>query len=157
MKPIVDITKIHNSQNVLGLIMTFYVSFATSARKTALILRSVFNISVSYQTVLNYAEAAAHYCHQFNLKYKGPVASRQAGDEAYIKVAGKVNFTFFFISPKRHKITAYHVADSRETLPAVIAMNEALRTAQPNQKFTIITDGNPSYPAGVLFLNQLYE
>jgi len=74
MKPAVDITKIYNSQNVLGLILTFfYVSFATSARKTALILCTVFNISVSYQTVLNYAEAAAHYCHQFNLKNKGLV------------------------------------------------------------------------------------
>lgn len=157
MKPIVDITKIHNSQNVLGLIMTFYVSFATSARKTALILRSVFNISVSYQTVLNYAEAAAYYCHLFNLKNKGSASSRQAGDEAYIKVRGKDKFTFFFISPKRHKITAYHVADSRETLPAVAAMNEAIRTATPDQKFTLITDGNPSYPAGIHFLNQLYE
>jgi len=157
LKPTVNISKIYNSQNILGLIMTFYVSFATSARKTALILRSVFNISVSYQTVLNYAEAAAYYCHQFNLKNKGLVSSRQAGDEAYIKVLGKDNFTFFFISPKGHKITAYHVADSRETLPAVIAMNEAIRTAEPNQQFTLITDGNPSYPAGIHFLNQLYD
>jgi hypothetical protein len=35
-------------------------------------------------------------------------------------------------------------------------MNEAIRTAEPNQKFTLITDGNPSYPAGIHFLNQLY-
>lgn len=157
LKPTVDISKIHNSQNILGLILTFYVSFANSARKTALILRSVFNISVSYQTVLNYAEAAAYHCHLFNLKNKGTVSSRQAGDETYIKVLGKNHFTFFFVSPKRHKITAYHVADSRETLPAVIAMNEAIRTAEPNQKFTLITDGNPSYPAGIHFLNQLYS
>lgn len=155
-KPLVDISKIHNSQNILGLILAFYISFATSARKTAFILRSVFNIDVSYQTVLNYAESAAYYCHQFNFKHKGPVDSRQAGDEAYIKILGKDNFTFFFISPRRHKITSYHVADSRETLPAVIAMNEAIRTAQPDQKFTLITDGNPSYPAGIHFLNQLY-
>lgn len=154
-KPLVDISKIYNSQNVLGLILSFYISFATSARKTAFILRSVFNINVSHQTVLNYAEAAAYYCHRFNLKHKGPVDSRQAGDEAYIKVAGKDNFAFFFISPQRHKITAYHVAESRETLPAVIAMNEATRTALPGQKFTLITDGNPSYPAGIHFLNQL--
>jgi len=156
-KPLVDISKIHNSQNILGLTLAFYVSFATSARKTALILRTVFNINVSHQTILNYAESAAYHCHQFNLKNKGPVGSRQAGDETYIKVLGKSNFTFFFISPKRHEITSYHVADSRETLPAVIAMNEAIRTAQPGQKFTLITDGNPSYPAGIHFLNSLYE
>jgi len=107
--------------------MTFYISFATSARKTALILRTVFNISVSYQTVLNYAEAAAHYCHQFNLKNKGPLGSRQAGDEAYIKVRGKDKFAFFFISPKRHKITAYHVADSRETRCGNLAFKRLFR------------------------------
>lgn len=156
-KPLINISKIHNSQNVLGLILSFYISFATSARKTAFILRSVFNINVSYQTVLNYAEAAAYHCHQFNLKNKGPVGSRQAGDETYIKVAGKDNFTFLFVTPQRHKITAYHVAESRETLPAVVAMNEAIRTAQTNQKFTLITDGNPAYPAGVHFLNSIHN
>jgi putative transposase len=155
-KPLVDISKIHNSQNVLGLILAFYISFAVSARKTAFILRSVFNINVSYQTVLNYAESSAYYCHQFNLKNKGTVGSRQAGDETYIKVSGKSNFTFFFITPQRHKITSYHVADSRETLPAIIAMNEAIRTAAPGQKFKLITDGNPAYPAGIHFLNQLH-
>jgi len=88
-KPLIDISKIYNSQNVLGLILTFYISFATSARKTAFILRSVFNIPVSHQTVLNYAESAAYYCHRFNFEHKGPVDSRQAGDEAYIKILGK--------------------------------------------------------------------
>jgi len=33
-------------------------------------------------------------------------------------------------------------------------MNEAIRTSKPKQKFTFITDGNPSYPAGIHFLNQ---
>lgn len=156
-KPLVDLSKIHNSQNVLGLILAFYISFATTARKTALILRSVFNIDVSYQTVLNYAEAAAYYCHRFNLTNKGPVDSQQAGDEAYIKVLGKDHFTFFFIAPRRHKITAYHVASSRDTLPAIIAMNEAIRTTAQEQKFTLITDGNPAYAAGIHFLNELYK
>lgn len=155
-KPLVDISKIYNSQNVLGLILAFYISFAVTARKTAFILRTVFNINVSYQTVLNYAEAAAYHCHQFNLANKGVVDSRQAGDEAYIKVLGKDHFTFFFIGPKRHKITAYHVADSRDTLPAAIAMNEAIRTGKPEQSFTFITDGNPAYPAGIHFLNELH-
>lgn len=67
-KPNVDLSKIHNPPDILGLILTLYVSFAIPARKTALILRSVFNINVSYQTVLNYA--AAFYCHSFNLKHK---------------------------------------------------------------------------------------
>lgn len=33
-------------------------------------------------------------------------------------------------------------------------MNEAIRTSHPDQKITFVTDGNPSYPAGIHFINQ---
>ena len=152
-QPTVDLARIHNAPDILGLILTFYVSFALSARKTALLLRSVFCIHLSYQTVLNYAAAAAFSCHRFNLSHKGSIDEISAGDEAYIKVLGKHHYVFFFISSKSLKITAYHVADTRETLPAIIAMREAIRTADPTQTLILVTDGNPSYPAGIHFLN----
>ena len=88
------------------------------------------------------------------MKFKGPIDNESAGDETYIKIAGKTNFVFLFTSAKKHSITSYHVADNRETLPATIAINEAIRTADPNQKLTLITDANPSYTAGVMFLNE---
>ena len=152
-KSTVDLSKIHNSENVLGLILAFYVSFAIPARKTAAILKSVFNVRVSYQTVLNYAAAAAFYCHSFNLKYKGDIDPFAAGDETYIKVQGKHQYVFFFSSAHSLKITAYHVADNRGTQPAICAMNEAIRTAKADQSITLVTDGNPSYPAGIHFIN----
>jgi len=152
-QPPVDLRSIHNGPHILGLVLTFYVSFALSARKTALVLRSVFTVPISYQTVLNYAAAAAFYCHRFNLSRKGSIDDLSAGDEAYIKVLGKHHYVFFFISSKSLKITAYHLADTRETLPAIIAMTEAIRTADPNQTLVLVTDGNPSYPAGIHFLN----
>lgn len=43
--PKVDITKIYNSPNVVGLILAFYISFAINARKNAVIFHSVFNIN----------------------------------------------------------------------------------------------------------------
>ncbi|MFH1223104.1 MAG: DDE-type integrase/transposase/recombinase [Pseudomonadota bacterium] len=153
IRPKIDITKIHNSGNILGLILFFYVSFAVSARKTAFILRWVFNINVSYQTVLNYAEAASFYCHTFNMQFKGPIDNISAGDETYIRISGQDAFVFLFLSSKNHKITAYHLAHSRKTLPAAIAVSEAIRTAEPKQKLTLITDANPSYAAGIMFLN----
>lgn len=156
-KPHVDIIKIHNSPDILGLVLAFYVSFALSARKTALVLRSVFNIPVSYQTVLNYAAAAAFYCHSFNMEHKGSIDKISAGDEAYIKVMGKHHYVFFFISSENLKITAYHVADNRGTLPAIIAMKEAIRTAKPGQPVILVTDGNSSYPSGIHFINAQRE
>jgi len=32
-------------------------------------------------------------------------------------------------------------------------MNEAIRTAKPEQEIVLVTDGNPSYPAGIHFIN----
>lgn len=154
LKPNVDITKIHNSQNILGLVLSFYVSFAVSARKTAYILQNVFNINVSYQTVLNYAAAAAYHCHRFNLQFKGPVDDTCAGDETYIRILGTWAYVFLFISSKNLALCAYHLAHSRETKPAIIAISEAIRTTEPQQEITIIFDGNPSYPAGIHFLNE---
>jgi transposase-like protein len=150
----VDIDKIHHSANIMGLVLAFHISFAITARKTALILQQVFQIKISYQTVLNYAEAAAPFCHLFNLHYKGNIYDDSAGDETYIKIAGKYAYTFLFISAENRKITAYHVAHSRDTLPATIALKEAIRTAKPEQQITISTDGNPAYPAGIHFLNK---
>jgi len=77
---------------------------------------------------------AASYCHRFNLAHKREVDDIQAGDEAYIKIKGEHNYTFFFISSKRRKITTYHVDKTRDTLPAVISMNEAIRTAEPQAR-----------------------
>ncbi len=152
-RPLVDIARIHNSDNVLGLVLAFHISVGLAARKTAFVLRTIFQIPISYQTVLNYTEAAAFYCHRFNLHNKGSVDSFQAGDETYIKIAGRHAYTFFFISVRNHKITAYHLASDRSTLPATVALREAIRTSRPDQCLEFITDGNPSYQAALHFLN----
>ena len=149
-----SIFNIRNSLNTLCLALTFHISFGISARKTAFILKNVFSIPASYQTILNYAQQAAYYCHQFNLHHKGDVDDIQPGDETYIKINGKQNYTTFFISPKRRKITSYHVDSARDTLAATTAMIEAIRTAKPDQDITFITDGNPSYSSGIHFINQ---
>jgi transposase-like protein len=149
----IDIDKIHHSANILGLVLTFHISFAITARKTAFILQQVFQIKISYQTVLNYTQAVAPFCHLFNLHFKGQIDDHSAGDETYIKIAGKQAFTFLFISTINHKITAYHVGHSRDTIHATAAMKEAIRTADDKQNISITTDGNPAYPAGIHFLN----
>ena len=56
---------------------------------------------------------------------------------------GKNNFVFLFISSKSRKIIAYHIEKSRDTLPAVIAMQEAIRIASLREEIILVTDGNP--------------
>lgn len=149
--------KIYNSLNVVGLVLSFYITFGIPARRTARILRDVFSVKISYQTVLNYAEAAAYWLHQFNLAHKGDVDNLQVADEKYIKIAGKNGYAFFSISPNRRKISSYHIALDREALPATITLKEASRTAKPDQQLTFITDGNPSYVSAIHFLNEHQE
>jgi transposase-like protein len=153
-EPKSSITNIRNSLHTLSLVLTFHITFGISARKTAYMLREVFELPLSYQSVLNYCEMAAYHCHKFNLKFKGDIDDILAGDETYIKISGKHNYCTFFISSENLKITAYHIDNSRDTLPAAIAVSEAIRTAEPNQEITLVTDGNPSYQEAVHFLNQ---
>lgn len=152
-----SLVRIRNSFNTFCLILTFHVSLGISARKTAFILRNVFSLPVSYQTILNYTQMLAPYCHRFNLAYKGEVENTQVGDEAYIRIGGERNYLFFFLSPERRNITAYHIDGERDTLPATVAINEAIRTTPDDQSITLVTDGNPSYPAGIHFINEAYD
>jgi transposase-like protein len=151
---IIDLFKIRKSDTVLGLVLAFYISFANSARTTADILKWVFGIPISYQTVLNYVKATAYYAHQFNLKHKGNIDSILVGDETYIKIIGKHHYIWFYISSNKRSIVAYHLSDNRGAIPAIAATNEAIQTAGEDQEITLITDGNPSYIDALLFLNK---
>ncbi len=127
----VDLTRLHRSSDVLGLVLAFHVSFALSARKTAQVLRQVFGMPLSYQSVLNYAQAAASYCHFFfNLRHKAPLSDTATGDETYIRVAGQQQFTFFFLDPETRQITSYHVAPERHTLAASVDREQNLLTVE---------------------------
>jgi len=152
-KPSMDLARIHHSTEILGLVLAFHISFALSARKTALVMRQIFGVRMSYQTVLNYAQAAAYYCHRFNQTHKADPGETAVGDETYIRVAGKHNYSFFFLDPENHQISSYHVAAQRDVLAATVAMGEAARTLPPQQSLHFITDGNPSYQAALHFLN----
>jgi len=147
-------SRLRNSLNIIALVLTFHVSFALSARKTAILLRKVFNIELSYQSVLNYSQFAASFCHKFNLNYKGDIDDHIAGDETYIKINGNHNYVFLFISAINHKIIAYHVSSDRDVLGAAPSILEAIRTSHPGQTVTVISDSNPAYAAAIHFINQ---
>lgn len=154
-KPTINpISNIRNSLNTFALVLTLHISFAISARKTALLMSKVFQIPMSYQTVLNYCQYAAYYCHKFNLFYKAKVDDYIVGDEDYIKISGKNYYAFFFLSSESRAVISYHIHNTRDTLPAIVSLNEAIRTAKPDQHITAVTDGNPSYTAAILHINR---
>jgi len=147
------IDRIHNSLDTLGLVLAFNVSYGLSARMTANILKNVFDLSVSHQTVLNYTNAAAVLCHAFNLHYKAPIDSYVAGDETYIRVTDKWNYTWFTVGTQSRAICAYHLSDSRGTRDALITLKETIRTIPDKSTIEFIADANPSYDAAVHAIN----
>jgi hypothetical protein len=94
----VDLRRIQNSYSTVGLVLAYSVSFGMSSRMTARILNSVHKIPITYQTVLNYQEAAAVLADRFTRAHLGPLIDDQlAGDETYIKVGGEWNYTWLVI------------------------------------------------------------
>ena len=156
-KPKVDLLKIHQNSNIFALILTLHISYAITARKTSHMVRDIWGISVSHQTVLNYTQVAACYCHKFNLENKGDIDDINAGDETYIKVKGVWHYIWFFISTTSRKISSYHFSDNRGAKSAIITMLEALRTVKEDQNITMVADGNPSYQAGLHYINQKHD
>ena len=61
----VDLNRIHNNLHTVGLCLTFSISFGLSARMTAEVLKRVFDIPISHQTVINYINASAAYFSHF--------------------------------------------------------------------------------------------
>ena len=147
------IDRIHSSFNTLGLILTLNVSYGHSARMTAHMLKNIFQISVSHQTVLNYANAAAVLCHNFNMHHKGPIDPTVAADETYIRVMDRWNYTWFTIGTSSRAILAYHVSDSRGTRDALITLSETIRTIPENKTIELVGDGNPAYDSATHAIN----
>ncbi len=144
---------IHAGLDVLGLVLAYNVSGGVSARQTAYFLKNIHGIPISYQTVLNYSNAAAVLCHKFNLQHKPTPDSRVAGDETYIRVNDEWNYTWFTIGANSRAIHAYHLSDSRDAKHAAITLKETVRSLPNGQSIEFIGDGNPSYDSAVHFIN----
>jgi transposase-like protein len=147
------IDRIHNSLDTLGLVLTFNISYGLSSRRTAQILTEVFGVSISYQTVINYANAAALHCHKFNMHHKGSIDPTVAGDETYIRVQDQWNYTWFTIGANSRAIHAYHLSDNRGAKHALITLKETMRTVDPHLQVTLVSDGNPSYDTAIHAIN----
>lgn len=118
----INIDKIRHSKYVLGLILTYYVNYGLSSRKTSQIMREIHGVKVSYQTVINYAEAAAKRIEKLNEEFDYSeigLSDTLTSDETYIKVAGKTNYVFFFSDTKKKIITSYRIFPDRDSLCAI--------------------------------------
>ena len=150
----INLKNIHHSQFTLGLILTYYVNYGLSCRRTAQILEEIHGIKVSYQTVINYAEAAAKLADQINKNFNYDLSDTLSGDETYIKVNGKTNYVFFFSDASKKIITSYRIFPKRDTICAIKSIYESISKYKVvPENLNIITDGNPIYNAAQIFFS----
>lgn len=144
--PKVDLSKIYASPHTLGLILTYYINYGLSARKTACLMKDIHGVSISYQSVLNYANSVACIVKPFVDHYPYELSDSFCGDETYIRVNGKWQYLFFFFDAVKKIILSYPVSPQRDTLAAVKALDDVLcKLKEIPEDLTFVVDGNPIY------------
>ena len=148
----INLDKIHHSKYVVGLALTYYINYGLSSRKTAKILREVHGITISHQTVVNYAEAAASISESLNNAYPYSLSDIITFDETYVKVNGKHHYVFFGSDTNKKIITSYRIFDHRTTRNAITTLYQTMnKYPSLPSSFKVITDGNPIYNAAQVF------
>lgn len=144
----IDLSRIRSSRHVLGLILTYYVNYGLSLRKTALILYEVHDIRISHQTIANYAQAASRLLFPWLDHIKYPLGSYHCGDETYVRVKGKKAYVFFMCDVCQKAITSFRIYMKRDTFSAIDAFYSVLRKFREiPASLEFVVDGNPIYKA----------
>jgi transposase-like protein len=123
------------------------------------VLKKVFNISISHQTVINYIKTASAMLHPY-IDACAPVPEGPVSrDETYITVNGKTTYTWFSIDSKTRAICGYNISDTRGAIPALSLLYDTFgKPEDPDkQSFTFVSDGNPSYDNAVMAYNAKTE
>lgn len=148
----VNLAKIHYDERVLGLVLTYYINYGLSARKTALILKDVHGLNISHQTIVNYAQSVSAIIKPMIDNYPYKLGNILTGDETYVKVRGRNQYVFFFSDTVSKIVTSYDIHATRDTENACRAIMNCLKFYNEIPKdMTFITDGNPIYNAAQLF------
>lgn len=151
----VDLSKIHFSKHILGLILTYHINYGLSTRKTASLMSDVHGVSISHQTVSNYANATSRIIRPFLDDFPYELTDSLCADETYVKVRGRQNYVFFFFDSIKKIIISHDVFSTRCTFSAIKAISMALsKFKRIPESLSIVTDGNPIYLAARQFFLQ---
>ena len=151
----VDLSKIHASPEVLGLVLTYHINYGLSARSTASIMYDVHGVKISHQTIHNYEMAVAAVVRPFWANYPYKLSDQLVGDETYVRVKGKWNYIFYFYDAKHKLILADYITPKRTVESAAIAINQVLqKMPEIPENLTLVVDANPIYQVAQLYFAQ---
>ena len=146
IKTKVDVSRLSVSSHTLGLILTYHVNYGLSARKTASIMKDVHGLSISHQTVINYAHSVARIVKPFVDRFPYELSGSFCGDETYIRVKGRWYYLFFMFDAVKKVVLSYRVSPNRDTFSAIRAMDDVLKKLPSiPEDLSFVVDGNPIY------------
>lgn len=142
----VSLPKIYVSPHTLGLVLTYFVNYGLSSRKTSSIMEDIHGVIISHQSIINYANSVAILVKPFVDGYPYELSDAFCGDETYIRVNGKWHYIFFFFDAVKKIILSYHVSPNRDTPSAIVAIDDVLlKLRKIPEKLNFVVDGNPIY------------
>lgn len=154
----VELGRIRNNYHTVSLILSFTVNLSLSSRQTRDALKGLFGISVSHQTVLNYAGCAAALLWPFADKHspRPEPGTTAAADETYLGVGGEWHYSWFVIDSVSRAICGWNLSNNRETPAALATLRDAYGPPETNsgKTFEFVSDGWPAYDEAVMLYNQ---
>ncbi len=151
-----DLSRIRNSTYKVSMVLTYFVNIGLSSRQAREALLRIHGIKISHQSIINYANSAAALISPFIDKNNPIPKGIVAGDETYITVENRMQYTWFNIDSETRAICGYNLSGTRGTLPCLALLHNTY--GKPNQESGVIyhyvADGLPSYDAATMIYNK---
>lgn len=153
-----DLSRIRNNSHVVSLVLTYYVNLGLSSRQTREALLRIHGIKVSHQTIINYANSAASLICDFVDQNSPEPQSTVAGDETYISVENRMQYTWFNIDTASKAICGFNLSGTRETAPCLaLQYNTYGAPENDGKQFKYVADGLSSYDSAIMAYNKDLE
>ncbi len=144
----------HFSYASIALALFFFISFPLSSREVANILSSVFGLSVSHQSIINWAQTMAQCLYPMLDSLPVHLSNTWVVDETYLLYEGKWGYLFTVLDGEYGSIMAQIFSPSRSVASAYAVLQKASRRFELAKCgiITIVTDGLASYPPAIQLL-----
>jgi len=132
----------------------FFISFPLSSREVASILSGTFGLSVSHQSIINWASSMAYYLYPLLDTLPVHLSNTWVVDETYLLYEGKWGYLFTVLDGDHGSILSQYFSPTRSVAAAYAVLEKASRrfSLAETGLIHIITDGLASYPLAVELL-----
>lgn len=144
----------HFSYASIAIALFFFISFPLSSREVANILSGVFGLSVSHQSIINWAQIMARCFYPILETLPVHLSNIWVVDETYLIYEGKWGYLFTVLDGEYGSIIAQIFSPSRSVASAYAVLEKAARRFDIANCgiITVVTDGLASYPPAIQLL-----